>query len=300
MGHFNEWRRFAPNGNLVPMTAKPDEPAGGVGATALGAAEMRAEEQLRADRLFDDPHAAAFVAAAPPLFPEMDSIADDPAIAALKAAFSADIVVRTRFYDDFVRSAAEAGCRQIVLVAAGLDARAFRLDWPAGARVFELDLPEVLAFKAAVLRDQRAQPRCARVVVGVDLREDWATDLIAAGFDRHARTAWTAEGLLPYLSHDDAVGLLTSIGTLSAPGSRLASEHDAFGARSTLTQARAVDTLQTVTSMWKGGLSEDAADWLRHRHWQVQTCDRATLARDYGRPTADDSRAGFLTATRLV
>ncbi len=282
------------------MATKADEPAGGVGATALGAAEMRAEEQMRADRLFDDPYAAAFVAAAPPLFPEMESIADDPAIAALRAAFSTDIVVRTRIYDEFLLDAVTAGCRQIVLVAAGLDARAFRLDWPAGVRVFELDLAAVLAFKDAVLRDLQARPRCDRVGVGVDLREDWPTDLLAAAFESGARTAWTAEGLLPYLSNDDAVRLLTSIGELSAPGSQLAFEHDEFAARSTLTQARAAEALHEVTSMWKGGLSDDAPTWLRHHHWQVQTHDRATLARAYGRPTSDDSTVGFLTATRLA
>jgi methyltransferase (TIGR00027 family) len=280
------------------MQSRSGEPSGGVGATALGAAEMRAEESVRPDRLFDDPYAAKFVAAAPPLFPELDSIADDPEIAALKAAFSADIVVRTRFYDDFLARACTAGCRQVVLLAAGLDTRAFRLDWPAGVRVFELDLPDVLAFKDAVLQRERALPTCARTAVAVDLREDWPTHLTAAGFEPHARAAWTAEGLLPYLSNDDAVRLLTSIGELSADDSQLAFEHDEFAEHSTLTRARAVEAMHEVTSLWEGGLREHAPDWLREHDWRVQTYDRATLARNYGRETTDNSTAGFLTATR--
>src|SRR5712691_9070163 len=92
----------------VRVTSESGNSPNGVGATALGAAEMRAEEAVRPDRLFDDPYAAAFVAAAPPLFPEMASISDDPEIAALKAAFSAGIVVRTRFYDDYLTTACRA------------------------------------------------------------------------------------------------------------------------------------------------------------------------------------------------
>jgi methyltransferase (TIGR00027 family) len=280
------------------VQSESGKPPGGVGDTALGAAEMRAEEHVRPDRLFDDPYAAAFVAAAPPLFPELESISDDPDIAALKAAFSADIVVRTRFYDEFLLRACTAGCRQVVLLAAGLDARAFRLDWPGGVRVFELDLPDVLAFKDAVLQRERAEPRCARTAVPVDLRDDWPAQLTAAGFEPQTRTAWTAEGLLPYLSNDDAVRLLTSVGDLSANDSRLAFEHDEFAEHSTLTRARAAEAMHEVTSLWEGGLSEHAPDWLREHDWHVQTHDRVALAREYGRPTTDTSTAGFLTATR--
>jgi O-methyltransferase involved in polyketide biosynthesis len=134
----------------------------GVSETALGAAEMRAEEREQPDPLFDDPYAAGFVAAAPPLFPDLPSLEDDPQLSALKDAFLAEIAIRTRFYDDYLLSACAAGCRQIVILAAGLDARAFRLDWPAGVQVFELDLPNLFAFKEQVLDEQHATPRCAR------------------------------------------------------------------------------------------------------------------------------------------
>jgi methyltransferase (TIGR00027 family) len=280
------------------MPSESNDAPGGVGATALGAAEMRAEESLRHDRLFDDPYAAAFVAAAPPLFPEMASISEDPEIAQLKAAFSTGIVVRTRFYDDYLSTACTAGCRQVVILAAGLDTRAFRLDWPTGVRIFELDLQEVLAFKEAVLGQPGAEPRCVRTTVGVDLRDDWPARLFDAGFTPHTRTAWLAEGLLAYLSNDDAARLLTLIGELSSVGSRLSFEYDEFAEDATLSQARAAPVLHEVTSMWEGGLDDNAADWLRGRGWEVSTSERSALAKEYGRPTPDTSTAGFLTAIR--
>jgi methyltransferase (TIGR00027 family) len=260
---------------------------------------MRSEESLRSDRLFDDPYAAAFVAAAPPLFPDMPSISDNPEIAALKDAFSADIVVRTRFYDEYLAAACAQGCRQVVLLAAGLDTRAFRMDWPTGVRIFELDLPEVLTFKDQVLERQRAQPRATRIALGVDLRDDWPARLTAAGFDPDARTAWLAEGLLAYLSNDNAVRLLTAIGELSASGSNLSCEHDEFASDSTLTRALAIPAMQQVTSMWGRGLSQNTAEWLRQHHWRVQTYGRSSLARKYGRSTQQDSGSDLLTATRL-
>jgi methyltransferase (TIGR00027 family) len=282
------------------MAPEASDARSGVGATALGAAEMRVEEALRPDRLFDDPYAAAFVAAAPPLFPDMASIADDAEIAALKAAFSAGIVVRTRFYDDYLSTACTAGCRQVVILAAGLDARAFRLDWPTGVRVFEVDLPEVLAFKEGVLGQLGAEPRCVRTVVGVDLRRDWPAPLTDAGFTAHTPTAWLAEGLLADLTNDDAARLLTLIGELSTVGSRLAFENEEFADDATLSRARAAPVMQEVTSMWEGGLAENAADWLRGRGWDVSTAERSAVARELGRAAPDDSSAGFLTEIRLA
>jgi O-methyltransferase involved in polyketide biosynthesis len=162
---------------------KSSESLSGVGETALGAAMMRARESLRPDRLFDDPYADAFVAAAPEAFADGPADSDNGALAALEAAFSSAVVVRTRFYDDYLLAACAAGCRQVVLLAAGLDTRAFRLNWPDRVRLFELDLPEVLAFKEGVLARRRAAPRCARTALPVDLREDWPAQLTDAGFE---------------------------------------------------------------------------------------------------------------------
>jgi methyltransferase (TIGR00027 family) len=268
-----------------------------VSETALGAAEMRAEASRRPDRLFDDPYAAAFVAAAPPLFPDIPSIVDDADLAALIEASIAAIAIRTRFYDDYLLAACAAGCRQVVILAAGLDARAFRLAWPEGTRVFELDLPNLFAFKEAVLARERATPNCARRVVPVDLRDDWPAALTAAGFEPGETCAWTAEGLLAYLSNDDAVHLLTTVGELSANGSRLSFEYDDFAADSTLSQVRAMPGMQEVASMWEGGLIDRPDEWLRQHGWKVRTDARATLAATYRRPLAD-ATGGFVTAIR--
>jgi methyltransferase (TIGR00027 family) len=280
------------------VVSEADGPLVGVSETALGAAEMRAEESLRADRLFDDPLAAAFVAAAPPLFPDLPAIADDPDLAGLKEAFAAEIAIRTRFYDDYLTTVCAAGCRQVVLLAAGLDTRAFRLSWPTGVRLFEVDLPELFRFKETVLSRNGATPRCARTIVGADLREDWAARLVAAGFDPSTPSAWTAEGVLAYLSNDDAAHLLTGVGELSTNGSHLSFEYDDFVEDSTLSRARPTPGFQEVTSMWAGGLSEGAEVWLRHHDWQVRTSARATLALGYGRELPIGTTGGLLTAER--
>jgi methyltransferase (TIGR00027 family) len=271
----------------------------GLGETGIGAAMMRARESARAGCLFQDPYAAAFVAAAPPVFEEGPSTDDDPTLAALETAFEEAVVVRTRFYDDFVRAATGDGCHQIVVLGAGLDTRAFRLDWPAGTQLFELDLPDVLGFKQRVLSRERAESRCRRITVEVDLGDDWFTDVIAAGFESIACTAWIAEGLIPYLSNDDAERLLITVNELSRTGSRLALDHAAVDGDSLLSQARAIPTMDEITVMWKGGLGGATAGWLRQHGWQVDTVDDRALATTYGRQPPSGSNASFLTATRL-
>jgi methyltransferase (TIGR00027 family) len=231
------------------------------------------------------------------LLPHLPSVDDDPNLAALKEAFVGGIAIRTRFYDEFLATACAAGCRQVVLLAAGLDARAFRLDWPPDTRVFELDLPTLFAFKETVLSQERATPKCARTVVGVDLRDDWPAALVAAGFESDLPAVWTAEGLLAYLGNDDAERLLTRVGDLSAAGSELAFEYDDFAAHSTLSQLRAMPGMQGVASMWQGGLLEQPAAWLAGHGWRVRTHDRASLAETYRRPLKD-ATGGFVAAIR--
>lgn len=279
------------------LAMETDDMLFGVGETALGAAMMRADEGSRVDRLFDDPYASAFVAAVPDAFAEGPE-PGDPEIAALADAFRAHIAVRTRFYDDYLSAACAQGCQQVVLLAAGLDARAFRLDWPHGVRLFEIDLPEVLSFKDAVLTEQRATPRCTRKTVSIDLREEWPTALTDAGFDGDLPSAWTAEGLLAYLSDDEAVRLLTCVSDLSRPDSHLALEAARVADDATLSHARDLPALDQIATMWKGGLHGDAADWLEQHGWRVDRHDRAALAAAHGRPAADTSAGGFITATR--
>ena len=268
-----------------------------LGSTSRWTAAVRAKESQRTDRLFNDPYAAAFVAAAPPLFPDLPSIVHDPALAALKEEFVTGIAIRTQFYDDYLSAACADGIRQVVLLAAGLDSRAFRLNWPAGVRLFEVDLPELFTFKEAVLEQQVARPTCSRAVVGIDLREDWSAGLTAAGFDPMRPSAWTAEGLLPYLSNDDAARLLMNVAELSTTGSRLSFDFDEFAADSTLSKLRTAPGMEGVASMWEGGLSESPVNWMRAHGWLVTTRDRATVVSGYGRPLADPT-GGFLEATR--
>jgi methyltransferase (TIGR00027 family) len=267
-----------------------------VSETAIGAAMMRARESLRPDRLFDDPYAQVFVDAAPTAFAQEPLDADAEGLAALEAAFALDVAIRTRFYDDYLRAECSAGSRQVVLLAAGLDARAFRLDWPADVRLFELDLPPVFRFKEPALARRGAAPRCVRTVVPVDLRDDWAAVLTDSGFETNRRTAWTAEGLLAYLSDGDSVRLLNSVRDLSAPGSHLALENASIGDDSLLTEAGSLPGMDHVTSLWRGGLSESAPAWLSQNGWRVQIHDRPSVAASYGRRAPGGLTGGFVNA----
>ncbi len=203
----------------------PSEPAvpatpEGVGLTALLVAQARALESGRPDRLFDDSLATDFVVAAGPAYSAIAARIDD------RLTFQrACVAIRTRFFDDCLLDAASAGCRQVVVLGAGLDARAFRLAWPSGLRLFELDQADVVDFKEQVLSSRAARPTCERRVVRADLREEWPAALVAAGFRANEPTAWLAEGLLMYLTEGERDRLLHGIGGLSAPGSRLALDH---------------------------------------------------------------------------
>ncbi|MEN3537627.1 class I SAM-dependent methyltransferase [Microbispora sp. ZYX-F-249] len=280
------------------------EPQGaleGVAKTALGMAMVRARESLKDDRLFDDPYAQRFLDAVPGAFPGppvSEDLAKGGPQASLGAVFAFHGVLRTRFFDDYLLAATAAGCTQVVLLAAGLDTRAFRLPWPRGVRVFELDLPEVFAFKETVLDGAGALPVCERRVVPADLRESGVGELVAAGFAHAVPTAWLAEGLLLYLTADEVTRLLTEIGELSRPGSRLAFEHGGIADSAVLARTRGLTTMDEFTSLWRGGLREDAPGWLGRHGWRPQIHDRADVASSYGRPVPGPSGGGFLTAIR--
>ena len=195
-------------GNVASNGNKAWDVVSGPGLTALGLAASRCVESGRPDRLIEDPWGAAFVAAVdspvafPTRWPAEGEVPSDQE--ALHLHGSRYIGVRSRFYDDFLAQAVSAGIRQLVLLAAGLDTRAFRLEWPdAGATVFEIDQPNVIAFKDEVLRAEGAQAGCRRAAIGADLREDWPCALRVAGFDPALPTAWVAEGLLAYLPPEE-------------------------------------------------------------------------------------------------
>ncbi|OBK47667.1 SAM-dependent methyltransferase [Mycobacterium sp. 1081908.1] len=196
-----------------------------VGATATMVAAQRA---LSTDeKLIDDPYAAPLVRAVGidvyvrlvngeiPVGTESEF---DP------QRMARGMACRTRFYDRFFLDAAQSGINQVVILASGLDARAYRLPWPAGTVVYEVDMPEVIEFKTSTLSDLGAEPTAERRTVAVDLRDDWAAALRDAGFDPKAPAAWSAEGLLVYLPDKAQDALFDNITALSAPDSRLAFE----------------------------------------------------------------------------
>ncbi|MER8198351.1 class I SAM-dependent methyltransferase [Streptomyces microflavus] len=201
--------------------------AGGVGVTALLVAAARAIETHRPDSLARDVFAEHFVLAAPasagwPIHPRQVPEGDaDP----LWGRFARYFGLRTRVLDDFLLQSVHAGgARQVVLLGAGLDSRAFRLDWPPGCVIFEIDREEVLAFKHQVLDGLSAAPKAARVPVPMDLRADWAGALPGAGFDPAAPSVWLVEGLLFYLPPAAETYLIDTVDRLSTAGSALAFE----------------------------------------------------------------------------
>jgi methyltransferase (TIGR00027 family) len=163
--------------------------------------------------------------------------------------------------------------------------------------VFELDRPDVLAFKQRVLAEQEAVARCERRALSVDLREDWGGVLVDAGLRPGEPTAWLAEGLLTYLSADEADRLLTVVSDLSTPGSRVAFEFDALGTEGMRAEARAMPAMAEYVELWKGGLP-DAPDWLSHHGWRPEVHRHAKVAIHYKRAIVEPSTGGFVTATR--
>lgn len=197
-------------------------------------------------------------------------------------AFWSHAVIRTRFFADYLIKAAGDGIRQLVLLAAGLDTRAFRLPWPDGVRLYELDLREVLRFKDRVLAARTVIARCERTVVPVDLREDWPGVLIDAGLQTGEPTAWLAEGLVIYLTAAETVDLLTRLGQLSAASSSLAFELENLGTDAMRTRAQQAPERHQYARLWTGGLPD-----------APQLAGRARLAVD--RPEPRSGRRGLRT-----
>src|ERR1700746_1662463 len=204
--------------------------ASSVGATATFVASGRAMATKDPRGLINDPYAEPLVRAVGlDLFTKMiDGELDLDAIENTTPeriqAMVDGMAVRTKYFDDYFLNATGAGVKQVVILASGLDSRAYRLPWPAGTVVYEGDQPQVTEFKTRTLAGLGAAPTGARRVVAIDLRDDWPTALRAAGFDPAQPTAWSAEGLLGYLPPEAQDRLLDTITELSAPGSRLATE----------------------------------------------------------------------------
>ncbi|GFG52030.1 SAM-dependent methyltransferase [Mycolicibacterium agri] len=191
-----------------------------------------------------------------------------------------NMAVRTKFFDDFFTEATAAGIRQVVILASGLDSRAYRLPWPAGTVVYEVDQPDVITFKTKALAEIGAEPKADRRAVAIDLRFDWPEALRKAGFDPERPTAWSAEGLLGYLPAEAQDRLLDTITALSAPGSRLATESAPPFDQKDIDEA--MERMQAAAERWRehgyeldwtdlvylGDRNEPAA-YLNERGWRM-------------------------------
>ncbi|MEV3854138.1 class I SAM-dependent methyltransferase [Streptomyces sp. NPDC050095] len=271
----------------------------GVWATAVGVAKVRARETAREDALFRDPLAQAF-ATAGGLWPSSPPLPDDETARRRRSAVAFSIVIRTKFLDDLLRQAADSGIRQVVLLGAGMDSRAFRMDWPEGTRMFEVDTSAPLDFKASVLRQERAVARCERIPVAVDLREDWPAALAAAGHDSTVPTVWIAEGLLIYLPEDAVDLLLARIGAQSAPGSRMGLT---LGSRGVIERFGADAAPGSAASMWVSEMPDNPVGWLAEHGWDADSRTLRECAAAYGRPIdtppqREERPGGLISAVR--
>jgi methyltransferase (TIGR00027 family) len=277
-----------------------------VGATALGVAAARAAETESENPLINDPFARVFVDAAGE---GMWSLYSDPKLLAKVVELEPDVrarlqlmidfmATRTAFFDEFFLSAAEDSVRQVVILASGLDARAWRLPWPDGTVVYELDQPKVLEFKAATLREHGAQPTAQLVSIPIDLRQDWPKALREAGFDASRPSAWSAEGLVRYLPAQAQDLLFERVHSLSARGSWLASNVPGAGFTDPELVRRQREDMQRMRAaaaelvnaeitdfddLWYPEERTPVDGWLREHGWDVLAATFPELMARYGR-----------------
>jgi methyltransferase (TIGR00027 family) len=277
-----------------------------VGATALGVAAARAAETESEDPLINDPFARVFLDAAGD---GMWSVYADPALRAKLVETEPDVqsrlqlmvdfmATRTAFFDEFFLGASDAGVRQVVILASGLDARSWRLPWPDGTVVYELDQPKVLDFKGTTLREHGASPTARLVNIAIDLRKDWPKALQEAGFDPSAPSAWSAEGLVRYLPAQAQDLLFERIVSLSAPGSWLASNVPGEGfndpekvrrqrednQRIRATAAKLIGAeITDFDDLWYPEKRTPVDSWLRERGWDVLSLSFPELMARYDR-----------------
>ncbi|MBS4730661.1 class I SAM-dependent methyltransferase [Mycobacterium sp. SM1] len=287
-----------------------------VGATALQAAASRAAESAQAHPLICDPFARLLAANAGPAWARLADgdlgwLGHDEHARRMEILARDYHAMRTRFFDERCRVATRAGIRQVVILGAGLDSRAYRLDWPPHTEVYELDQPGVLAYKDATLDGHDAVPRAHRCAVSVDLRHDWTTALTAAGFDRWAPTAWLAEGVMPFLRAADQESLLARITALSCDGSMLAIE--AVDLESSLNPSGLAAWRERAGRLRSRlGIGVDATTliyddkpahpqrWLSEHGWTVEAVPSDRELARLGRPVPADLRAESVASTLLI
>lgn len=276
--------------------------ASSVGTTATMVAAGRAMASAAPGALIDDPFAAPLVRAVGVEFftkmidGELDlSVFGDVSPERAEAMVNG-MAVRTRFFDDCCAASTEAGIRQVVIMASGLDARAYRLPWPTGTVVFELDQPDVIAFKTTTLEAIGAHPSAQRHTAPIDLREDWPKALRENGFDPSAPTAWLAEGLLIYLPPEAQDQLFDRITALSAPGSTIATEYvpgivdlDADKARAASAPLRDHGLDIDMPSLVYAGQRTPVMDYLQGLGWRVTGTSRTELFSRFGLPAPTEA-----------
>jgi methyltransferase (TIGR00027 family) len=286
----------------------------GVGITALAVAATRALESKRDDALIDDPYAEDFVTRSrttvsiPTSWATIEDLegrsAPDKEWAHFWTALANHVGVRSRFFDEYFLDASTGGIRQVVLLAAGLDTRAFRLPWPARVELFEIDQPKVLEFKDSVLAERGALPRCARHIVPIDLRADWPEALLRANFDPQRPTAWLAEGLLLYLPGAAEEALFAHVHRLSAAGSAFAMDEPEPGLPNKLLHHPTYQDVSrrlgvNLSTLRLNGERPDPGQWFRDHGWQVTVINRAQADSRYGR-TAHEFAGENLKSTLLT
>jgi methyltransferase (TIGR00027 family) len=294
--------------------------ANSVGATATMVAAARAAATKRPQPVINDPFAEPLVRAVGiDVFTRLAAGELDAAEAEGGVGFPRMIdtfAARALFYDDYFAAAGKAGVRQVVIVASGLDARPYRLPWPAGTTVYEIDQPEVIAFKTATVSEIGAAPTAELRTVGIDLREDWPSALQKAGFDPAQPTAWLAEGvLIGFLPPEAEVRLLDSITPLSSEGSRFAadyghvageSEDDRQLAHSMTERWRELGLDLDIADLTYPGKHTDVAEHLRADGWDTNKASLAELFDAAGlaplsdaEQRAQSSTIGFVRAVKI-
>jgi methyltransferase (TIGR00027 family) len=245
-----------------------------LGSTARWTAAVRARESAREDRLFKDPWAAALAGEEGMEW-----------IEGRKEENTVTMAIRTRFFDEFLQCMTfQNPIRQVVLMAAGLDTRAFRLGWPVGTMIYELDQAEVLGYKDQILQSNGAQSYCKRLAIPADLARPWRQLLLQAGFDPELPSIWLLEGFLFYLPDESITQILDQVTSLAAPGSWMGFDINNHTMLTSPWTREWVEMQAKSGAPWIGTM-DDPAGFLAERGWKASLTQAGAPDANYGRWT---------------